>query len=390
MSNINGANIEDPVAGASWENLDEKQIERQLSSLTASLNKLAEQIKRFVFDNDYTKTSELYDDCWIGDLSGDGWLLGFLNLNRESFADYLGGSKPDWYGAASAEERKTYDLCLQYYRELSLLKPSVDQLRSVMMRLPLLDGFRCVRFTLNFIDAGLDREYYDHINKDIEFVNSLIHWPWDRLDANARTAKQYYRDNCQRLGRAELEKGYRQARVRDYQNLVQTLYSGGSFRPHSDGVYSLDLNCVVLMEIIDDYTDKLSSLKDIEDEMKQAVEKCNGVLNGLNEVYGSLKNASVLSLVGGLRALTREIMEFADLAGTAYRKFKNKDDDDPYCYVKPLPVNSSLDGKYGLSAVSGDAMSNGTRFAQLYGKALDALNAHCHDFVYAASFPPSV
>ncbi len=367
----------------SWENLNEGIIKNEIGGLISRLNHVSALVEGMAVKNDYEKTSQEFENLWYSDLSASGWIQSFLNANKGVMAELRHDSvRPGWYPGMSPDRQKNFDAALQYYKDFTKLSGTFNALRQMMMLYPLKGGFRFQRVTLNFYDADFNEDLYQKINSDMEEVNNLLRMSWDGLERNAYTSQRYYQEKSGKVSMDELVKGYRQARVSDYQRMVQAFRSPVSFTPRSDGTFSVRPDILAKANVIDKYTREVSVLDGIGDDTKRAMEECTDLLNGINQVYAEIKSPVTLSLIDALRTLIRTLNEFAETSLHVFTSFKDRDTEAPYCFVRKLPVYSEMNGAYSFSPVTTDPWHEGTSFYTLYQSAVRALNEHCRDFAY--------
>ncbi|MBR3257975.1 MAG: hypothetical protein IKF96_03195, partial [Eggerthellaceae bacterium] len=75
------------------------------------------------------------------------------------------------------------------------------------------------------------------------------------------------------------------------------------------------------------------------------------------------------------------ILDFAQTVDHVWTSYKNRDTDDPYCFVRKLPAFSNFKGGYGFEALTADPWHDGTQFQATYRMAARALGGHCESFV---------
>ncbi len=367
----------------SWENLNEGIIKGEIGGLISRLNNVSALVEQMAYKNDYDKTSQEFENLWFNDLSTAGWIQSFLNANKGVMAELRHESvRPGWYPGMSPERQKNFDAALQHYKDLTKLSGILNELQKMMMLFPLKGGFKFQRVTMNFYDADFNEDLYLKINNDMQEVNQLLRTSWDGLERNAYRSQRYYQDKSGKVSMDELVKGYHQARLADYQSIVQAFKSPVSFIARSDGTFTVKPDILAEANVIDKYTREVSTLDGIEDDTKKAMEECTNLLAGINAVYGELKSPTTLTLIDALRTFIRTLNDFAETSLHVFTSFKNRDTEAPYCFVRKLPVFSEMNGAYSFSPITSDPWHDGTSFYSLYQSAVRALSEHCRDFVY--------
>ena len=97
------AQREDAKKDQLWMNLTEKDMAAALHALNSKLSVCYKQLTSMIGENDYVKTKDMLDSLALKDLSTEGWLVTFYNINKDAFLHYTPKSKPNWYDALSAE-----------------------------------------------------------------------------------------------------------------------------------------------------------------------------------------------------------------------------------------------------------------------------------------------
>ena len=371
-----------------WENIDENWVKSEIQGLTARINSVSTLIDKVVYDNNFEKTDQEFGNLWMNDLGAAGWVSYYMNTNADNFEPFIQkNAYPSWYGTSTPEQKKNYDIARKYYVESSHILGPMEDLRKIMMLLPLKAAFTYMRITLNFDEAGYGEELYFRINRDMLGVSQVINQSWDAFERSAYASTRFYNENGGKLSRSDMINGYRKARMRDYQTGLEALKLNASFDVRSDGSVSVKPDILAQAQIIDKFTEKIASLSNIEDDMKRTMDDCRKLSATLNAAAKELSTPHFLSLLDALYHLKDKIYEYCEGGLNVYTSYKNHDDDQPYLFVKPLPAFSSIKSAYGFGPVSGDPWKDGTRFNKLYRDAAYALTAHCKEAVFNHGHP---
>ena len=367
----------------SWESLDEGAINAEIAGLSSRIEKLNVMLDRMVYKNDYDDTSKAFNNFWMQDLSMSGFVAAFYNSNKSTFAKYLDeNSAPPWYHNLSTEEKKAFDASQHYFGDAAALLKPMEDMRKLMMLLPLKDSFRLMRTTLNFDEAGYGRDLFDKINRDVEAVNELLTTSWGQLESRAFASKRYYDANVGSLGREQLNKGYREARLRDYDEEVKMSAAGKRFIPRGDGKFNVEAGFLADMKVIDKYTLQIAAIPNVVDDLKKTQEACGQVTAEIDAAWKKMKTPLFKNLADTLDKLRRTIYEYAGGGINVWQSYRNRDDDSPYCFIKILPAFSRVQGSYGFNPRSTDPWHEGSEYYEIYQSAARALADHCKDFVY--------
>lgn len=368
--------------GFGWESIKEADLSTEVANLTSKLGKVTKLLFRTVADNDYEACAQAFKDLWMNDLSVGGWVPTFCHLNKDPFGKLPENQRPSWWTQSTADMRKAYETSLRYYWDLNWLTDIFTDLSQCMMKFPLKDAFRFMRSVLNFDEAGFDREFYNKINQDMKDVAQLLRKSWDALESGASNSRRYYNDHFGKVARSDFDRPYVQARQRDYQLYVQSFRSGDSFQCRTDGTITASPYMLASAKVIDKYTRQISSMPNIEDAMKQTMETCRALLTRVNTGCPNVKGKGCQALADALSKFITELYEFSETAKSVWDRFKNRDPEEPFCFVTKLSAYSEMNGAYGLNPVSSDPWHDGTEFHALYLRAASALTDQCKDFVY--------
>ncbi len=378
------AQREDAKKEELWDNLSEKAMAGALNSLNSRVSACYKQLTMMIGENDYVKTKDMLDALVMKDLSTEGWLCTFYNINKDAFLHYNPKSKPTWYDALSAELKKTYDAGLVYYSDVKHLMVVGLSLYALIQHLRLEDGFRLIRVKDNFESAGFDVNLYKRINNDVARISNLINREWREIENSAQKARKFINDNLGKISSLELKKGYYAARIEDYRTIYR--YSGldDSFFASSDGEhYNPNPQLLVKADVIDRYTYRIAQTSDLKDPMQRTINECKRIrTEDIAEAEKACTTQAAQFLCAAFGSLTEAISDFAEMALETYVNFKEGKDIAPYCFMKKLSNLSTAKPNYGFNPNTSDPWDNGTYYADIYREAAQAIGAHCRLFVY--------
>ncbi len=366
-----------------WENIDEGYVQSELESLASRINNVADLLDGMVYHNNYESTQDAFNYLWINDLGSSGWISYFLNENDDHFSPFVSKKiYPSWYGTAEPEEKRQYDMARKYYVESSAVIKPMGDLRKIMMGLPLKDSFQFMRVTYNFDGAGFTSTFYYKINNDLKGVSNILNSSWNALESGAIAAKRFYEDIDGKLTESNISE-YRKARLKDYVADVQTSMIRDTFTVSSDGVFSVNSNLMTKLIVIDKYTLQISVLSNIEEAMKEAMEASSKLAVDLERALKEVTSPAFTALVKALDNLNGKIYEYCEAGLHVYTSYKNRENEMPYIFVRPLPAMSEIKPSmpYGFDPHIEDPWYWGTSFEKMYNDFAKALTLHCKDFV---------
>ena len=271
-----------------------------------------------------------------------------------------------------------FDESHHYYLSVKYLVKPVEMMDKVMLEMDLENAFKFMRYTLNFDEAGYDREMYDKIIGDSLNVAELVNANWKGLEASTPATRRYVDEHLDDTWNQTVINGYGQARLKDYNFQVEARRLNEHFISRSDYTYTVNTQWLADMRIIDRYTTLISILPSIEDNMKKVQEDLCKVSDILNPLYGKIKEGTeAFQVLEALYTLKDKMYEFTVGGLNVFSCYKKRDNDAPYCFVKMLP---SFQGGYGFERPSTDPWEVGSNYKGLYEQAARALSQHCSEF----------
>ena len=88
----------------------------------------------------------------------------------------------------------------------------------------------------------------------------------------------------------------------------------------------------------------------------------------------------VIFTSGCTASLNTVIKDYCDLALKVYKRYKDRDIEAPFCFLRKPGANSAIRPKYGFEPVDADPLDSGSRYEKMYLSAANALSMHCLEF----------
>ena len=205
----------------------------------------------------------------------------------------------------------------------------------------------------------------------------------DTLERYAKRSKEYYEKNVGKLDKSALKKGYRQERIKDYQDYVEKFNISSILNFRSDGRFTLKPGEQTKFGVIDQYTKKVVDTEGVKDAMLKTIEKCEKIKStSLAESLKNCKTQACASLAGAFEELVDAVMDFANAAAVSRYKFEKAEDDTSYCYMKLLDSLYNMPSRYSLDAsrYGYDPLKYGTKYKDLFIALAKALSEQGKDF----------
>ena len=376
--------IQDGKEASLWMNLDEGQLNNEITGLTSRINNVTTLVNRMVEASDYDNTDNFFSALWMNDFGVSGFIPDFIRNNKDMLEQHKQGtSRPNWFHDLTPEHQHTYDIAIHYYKDCQYIAPVLEEMRKLMMLYPLKTGFQLQRLTANCLEAGFDDYQYAKIDNDMKEVAAFLKRSWDNMERYATRSASYYEQNYRTKGKDELARGYHLARIADYQAQFKATRAYDSFLEYADGSYGIKSAVLAKMKVLDKYTEKIAQIEHLEDDAKTAIEQVRKVVNEiLPEANKNCYLKNMQQLAYSLNSLADTLFHFADDTLNMFLRYKERDTDAPYCYMRKLSAFSEMNGNYGLTPQTSDPWHDGTQFFNLYNMAALALSDHSEDFVY--------
>lgn len=367
-----------------WDRLDEKAMAGELGGLNTRVTACILQLKRMLSENDFTKTRDMLEALLLKDLSAEGWLSAFYNTNIDAFSKAAsGGSYPDWYKDLGAEDKKTYDSALLYYRDVGYLMKIRGALYALLRELKLAEGFRLMRIKDNFEAAGFDVNFYSKINTDVQRISDFLNRSWDEMERNTARSQKYLENNLQRRPKGELEKEYRAERLMEFQDMLKSTGLLDSFLERAGGYYSVRSDLLAKLDVIDKYTYRVSQTADLKAAMQKTMDDCSRILaESVADADTNCTMQAARFLCAAFQTLAEEVSDFAEMALETYVNFQEAPGIAPYCFMKKLSAVSAARPKYAFQPDTSDPWDSGTYYKELYTEAANAFGSQARLFVY--------
>ena len=373
----------------SWEIMTEDVVNGEIQYLDKQISNVAKMLNDVKSYNNYEAVSKAFYDLINEQLGANSVVQQYYSANKSYFEPYLNNdSKPSGFYDMPVEKQKLFRFALECQRDASQCLKPLDEIRLLMLNVPLINLFKIIQATMNLEDAGFDEALYEEIDTDIKDISALIDRNWTAMENIAdRLAYQYFNENNGKMDHDKLRAGYREKRLWDYRMAFEAYCSKSvkNFKCNEYCAFSADLQYLVSLQIIDEYMEVVAEA--LKDDLIGKLENCRTESKKLTAVINSrYKNCStdpfqrVLINLGTLNRNLSELMKFAlDIA----KNYKDKISAAPYCFMSKPPACNSATTKYGFKQFNSDPLSNGTNYMQIMKSAQDALTRHCYDYVYS-------
>ncbi len=367
-----------------WDTLTEKDMAGEINGLNSRVTACALQMQKMLTENDYKKTNDMLKALMLKDLGAEGWLMSFYNANKEYFLETSNtGKRPDWVKQLRPDEQSTYDVVMKYFREVKQLLQVSTGMYMVMQILPLAEGFKLLRIKHNLDGTGLDESFYRKVDQEIKSVSDLLNKDLGELEAKAVKSKKFLEENISRLPKGELEKAYREERIKDFQEIVRSYPVAGSLYMQPGGYFKVSAETMAESMVIDKYTYQIANTNNLKDVMQKVLDEARVCKN--QDIAGAEKNCVTQSsqyLIEAFKGLLDEIVSFAELSKSAYESFREGREDAPYIFMKKLSALGSVSSKYSFKPDTSNPWDSGTDYAYTYQEAAKSIELMGRAFVY--------
>ena len=371
----------------SWESCNEDVVISEIASFNSAVNKVSRLLRYMLVNNNYKETAREYSQLLSG-LGMNSWIQQFYYANKKDYEPYMrGNDKPKGYYDWPEERRKAFDFGLKCQRDAAWACKPLDEIRLLMMKVPLQSAFKLMQGTIILGDAGFDENMYSEIDRIVREINEFLNKTWTGMENIAdRRAFRYYKENHGKISPDSLKTGYRKERLNDYRTtfLAYCSEAGRHFKINDQCVCGADLNFFMNMSTIDDYMRTVAD--GLNDSIDNKLEKCMedskklaAVLVSRNEQCATDIFKSTMQI---LEDLNSSIYEFCELGLNMCKNYRGRISAAPYCFMKYPSSFSSIKRKYGFEGLNTDPLSVGARYAVLMSQAEGALSLHCREYVY--------
>ena len=365
----------------SWESVEESVAQSEIDHFNGMILNVANLVDHMVYNSDYVNTMGADADLRDKEIGRNSWIQEFYFANQSTFEKCLKGDKPSWYHELSLEKKQKFDLALTYQKDAGQLVKPLDQLMLLMMKVPMLYSYRIVRLTMTLDDMGFDDDFREKVNTDLVAVSDMLNKTDSAIENKSR---HFYNENRGRYSDAEMADRYRTARKDDYLLAFKTFFpkAQDSFCVNAAGHFSVDLTMVLLARTLDQYTAKVAeALKEnIQSDLEYCLTECGKIEVVLKSRSEKLETDLFRSTASALESLNKVIKDYCDLALTVIKRYKDRDIETPFGFMRKPGVNSAIRPKYGFEPVDSDPMDVGSRYEKMYLSAANALSMHCLEF----------
>ncbi len=365
-----------------WKNNDEKRIFEELNGLADRILNVSDQLRDMVENNDFKKTEAFVNALMMSDLSIDGWVYSYMTRNKKDFPDN-GASRPSWYQDFTPEEKALYEDTYRHFCHLHVLYPALHEMLLLLTGLDLLHSFRLMRIGKILTGNSFTDQTWKEADEDAANVESIINVHMDVLNREAQKSERYYAANKGRLGKSDLNTGYRKERIKDYVAWVNKYPVHERMYVNSEGVFTVNPATYADAAVIDGFMDEIAKMDKLEENLNQKLEEAAKMDTvTLPRIEKEIQDGTFYTVILALKQLAKTILQYVKTAYWEYDAYKNGRDASPYCFMKKLPALGSPRTKYAFRPYSWDPMRSGTDYRRLYSMEAEALTQHCKDFVY--------
>ncbi|MBR4395927.1 MAG: hypothetical protein IKT01_06015 [Eubacteriaceae bacterium] len=358
-----------------WAKITEEEIIVEVNNLKSHIETFYKRLNDMVYDNDHDGVAKLQKDLYMHDLSEEGWVYVFHERNKGSFpAASHDMNRPEWVNKyKSPEELKQYDMVMNYYKDNQWIRSTCDLIYSMLGQMNLESAFKLLTITEEFVGENYDKDLYNRVNGEIRdiyqrCITDMKHWEFVAADVHRRN---YSSDD-----------EYRRARRKGYiEEVKKWPFYTNSFEVNSSGQFSVKSSVIAKMKVIDDYTLEVTLCHGgIMGDMKDTLERCKTITDFIKKYEDQLKTDAYRSLVAAFRSMCNSVRSFAQESITEYESYDEPWDQDPYCFMKQLPVLEEMSNTEWMDPDKSEPYEEGTHYEELYRKAADALTLHCKRF----------
>ncbi len=365
----------------SWESVEESVAQSEIANLNGMILNVANLVEHMCYNSDYLNTIVAYADLRDKEIGRNSWIQEFYFANQGTFEKCMKGDKPSWYHELSLEKKQKFDLALTYQKDAAQLVKPLDQMMLLMMKVPMLYSYRIVRLTMTLDDMGFDDDFREKLNTDLVAVSDMLNKTNSAIE---NKSSHFYNDNRGKYSDAEMADRYRTARKDDYILTFKTFFpkAQDSFRVNEAGHFNVDLNMVLLARTLDQYTAKVAEAmkENIQSDLEYCLTECGKIEAVLKSRGEKLETDLFRSTVTALDSLNTVMKDYCDLALTVFKRYKDRDVEAPFCFLRKPGANSAIRPKYGFEPVDSDPLDSGSRYEKMYLSAANALSMHCLEF----------
>ena len=292
----------------------------------------------------------------------------------ELSGSYRTGEIASKYGALVNEQavdnQGKFDLALgkalNYLRDIVNIRPVINEVDSILGSLIWLEnGHALILAKNNFEKAGYNAELWKQMDNDIKGTYEIVNSNHESESINSNPLKGLDFNDQKNVQK------YYEARDTDFMYLFTRYLPGNSFVLEPlGGRLTMTAERIAQVLTIDAYSEKVSKLIDKLDDIKVTLNYCE---QNLSATVAIPKSGECVQMLEILKQLVLAVRDLGDRVLVIYDKFKNCDDDAPYCFMKKLPSLSTVSG-YSLDSLNkDDPIKGGTHFADNYKKLCTSL-----------------
>ena len=373
----------------SWDIMTEDVVNAEISYMNQQIYKVTKLIPGVTSENNYLATAKEYGDLMNTQLGRNSPVQQYYYANQSYFSPYMkSDSKPSGFYDMPVEKQKLFNFALACQRDAAQTCQPLDQMRMLMLKVPLFHAFKITQATMLLDDAGFNEDLYDETNTYIKEIAQHVsrNQTWMK-NACDRESERYFKENYGKMSPNDLNPGYRKARLRDYKITFEAYCNHATeyFTCNDYCVYSVNLQYLMCMQVIDEYMEVVAEA--LKDDIISKLENCMAESKKLGAVIISRHEKCTTdifrSVTTALEGLNNEIYSYCEYALNVANNYKNLISAAPYCFMKKPPACDNLPMQHGFKQFRSDPLSSGTNYREIIASAQDALTRHCRDYVYS-------
>jgi len=380
MGEVNSAACDEYDFSTSWECLDEKAIQGELSKSNKTIDSFSKVLLDLTKGESVCDKAEKERQKVLTEIGPAGWIHLF---NRTNDSKAMHFNQPSFVLSLSPEQKKSYDMVFRYRMETNTVQDVQDQLYKLVLGMPLHDISTIQVAYYNLKDGNYTKSLYDKINNEVAAVSELISSTRFSMPRVGKMEKETPIDQRTK----DWQKAHLQAKLQDYLDFFKNSPISDSIVHRGNGNFSLKADAHTRAKIIDAYTKEITSVSsDFEGKLKKTIEGARKLKEEtIPLAKKGCKIAAVLDHLGWMSSLADMIYTCSVLTNDNREKFSKGDSEAPFCFMQILPALVNVKHNYNFWPLQDRPTSTGTKYEDFYTKAKDAVTKHCQDLVFGKS-----
>ena len=383
---------EESKEGMQWKKLSEDTIRAEFRSVNKQLREVFSALEQLQREGDnYDAAENLLKSLCEKYVGPSGWIQSFVT---ENFSDFPNAAetakdtdpKPDFYHILLPDERKLYDIVLQYMKDAVKLQPLLQQTYEILTHLlnSLADTFRVLLMVnnLNSSQIKFDNNEFKKIQSDFDGFSRQLSRSWEALEEYAKPSLQYYLSNKDKVSSKELKEQYEEKRKSEYRDILKeqrTFFDRLEYI--GQNTYRLKDYHPLRMRALDNYSKKMIEMKKspFESELKDYVLKLANPLYERLLKTTQYKKDDGTGIHSALTEAINAILVLSKESLAQFAKFKEAPEEAPFCLMRKISVSPV--GAFGFNPKAGDPWTEGTHFEDTYNQGCAAISKQCKEYV---------